>query len=127
MIDPTTGPFLFDTSAEGWLGRSGQSGVVEWIRTYLLDHEIYVSAVTALERIRGYSLLWHRAEQNRREQTEAARIDHLTKRGQILPLDAAVAVVAGEIMALLPEPPTAPPPVSSTDGIAAESTGALAV
>lgn len=27
MVDPASGPFLFDTSAESWLGRAGETGV----------------------------------------------------------------------------------------------------
>jgi predicted nucleic acid-binding protein len=35
-------------------------------------------------------------------------LGHLTRLGRVWPPDAAIAVVAGEIMALLPEPPTPP-------------------
>jgi len=108
MIDPASGPYLFDTSAESWLGRAEESGVLEWMREYLSHHEIHISAVTVIERVRGYSLLWRRAEESKRVRIEAARVAYLTKLGRILPLDGAVAAVAGEIMARLPEPPTAP-------------------
>jgi hypothetical protein len=36
------------------------------------------------------------------------RIAYLTTLGRVWPVDGAVAVVAGEIMALLPDPPTRP-------------------
>jgi len=108
MINPTSGPFLFDTSAESWLARAGRSEVLFWMREYLSHHEIHISAVTVMERVRGYSLLWRRVEPGRRERIELARIAYLTKLGRVWPLDAAIAVVAGEIMALLPEPPTPP-------------------
>ena len=98
----------FDTSAENWLARSEHAGAREWMRAYLLRHEIHLSAITATERIRGCSLLWRRREQDRKEQIEAARVAYLATRARILPLDAAIAVVAGEILALLPEPPTVP-------------------
>jgi predicted nucleic acid-binding protein len=39
---------------------------------------------------------------------ESARTEYLSALGPVWPLDAAVAVVAGEIMALLPAPPTPP-------------------
>jgi predicted nucleic acid-binding protein len=78
------------------------------MREYLFRHEIHISAVTLMERIRGYALLWRRAEGGRRESIEAARVAYLTALGRVLPLDGAVSVVAGEIMALLPEPPTPP-------------------
>jgi predicted nucleic acid-binding protein len=108
MIDPASGPYLFDTSAESWLGRSSQMEVRQWMLAYLAHHEVQVSAITVMERIRGYSLLWRRAEEGGREHIEAARIGYLANLGRVWPIDGAIAVVAGEIMALVPGPPTAP-------------------
>ncbi|MCW5977503.1 MAG: PIN domain-containing protein [Bryobacteraceae bacterium] len=108
MVDPAAGPFLFDTSAESWLGRTERFAALEWLREYLFHHEIHISAVTVMERVRGYSLLWRRAEAGKREPIEAARVTYLTNLGRVVPLDGAIAIVAGEIMALLPEPPTPP-------------------
>jgi predicted nucleic acid-binding protein len=78
------------------------------MRHYLSNHEIHLSAVTVMERIRGYSLLWRHAEAAKREHVEAARVSYLRNLRRVLPLDTAIATVAGEIMALLPEPPTPP-------------------
>jgi predicted nucleic acid-binding protein len=108
MVNPAGGPFLFDTSAESWLGRSERPEVRQWMREYLFHHEIHISAVTVMERIRGYALLWRRAEALNRERIEAARVAYLTNLGKVEQLDGAAAVVAGEIMALIPEPPTPP-------------------
>jgi len=108
MVDTTKGPFLFETSAESWIARSEDLGMRRWMREYLLRHQIHVSAVTVMERIRGYALLWRRAEVARRAAIEAARVAYLTRPARIVPLDGAMAVVAGEIMALLPEPATPP-------------------
>jgi predicted nucleic acid-binding protein len=108
VVDPVTGPFLFDTSAESWLARTKQAEVLKWVGAYLSRHPLHVSAVTVLERSRGYSLLWRRAQEERRQNIESARIAYLTALGPVWPLDGAVAVVAGEIMSLLPDPPTAP-------------------
>ncbi len=108
MVDPASGPLLFDTSAESWLARADHPEVLAWMREYLSHHQITISAVTVMERIRGYSLLWRRAEGARREQVETMRVAYLKTLGQVWPLDGAVAVVAGEIMALLPDPPTPP-------------------
>ncbi len=109
MIDPASGPFLFDTSAESWLARAVLPAASDWMRAYLSHHQVHVSAVTILERARGYSLLWRRAQDPaRRAQIEAARIAYLGTLGRVWPLDSAVAVVSGEIMALLPDPPTPP-------------------
>jgi predicted nucleic acid-binding protein len=43
-----------------------------------------------------------------RGRIEAARVAYLSQLGSVLPVDSAVAVVAGEIIALIPEAPTAP-------------------
>src|ERR1700685_4184971 len=78
------------------------------MRAYLSHHPIHISAVTVLDRVRGYSLLWRRANEERRERIEAARIAYLSTLGPVWPLDGAVAIVAGEIMAMLPHPATPP-------------------
>jgi len=82
--------------------------VRDWFGEYLSLHQVHVSAVTVIERIRGYALLSRRAQEKRREAIEAARIAYLSELGSVWPLDTAVGVVAGEIMALLPNPPTPP-------------------
>ncbi len=108
MIEPSAGPLLFDTSAEGWLGRGGSPEATKWLRAYLRVHPLSVSAITVTERIRGYSLLWRRAAPEARGQIEAARVAYLSQLTDVLPVSTAVAVVAGEIMALIPDPPTPP-------------------
>jgi hypothetical protein len=62
MVDPAAGPFLFDTSAEGWLARNARPEIVRWLHAYLGFHQVSVSAVTVTGRVRGYSMLWRRAE-----------------------------------------------------------------
>ena len=108
MVDPASGPFLFDTSAQSWLARTNQLELLNWLQAYLSRHPVHVSAVTVLERSRGYSLLWRRAHQERRDSIESARIAYLSALGRVWALDGATAVVAGEIMSLLPNPPTEP-------------------
>lgn len=108
MIDPAAGPFLFDTSAESWLARSANPETVRWLYAYLGLHQISVSAITVTERIRGYSMLWRRADPGTREHVEAARTAYLSQLGSVMPVDDAVALVGGEIMALVPDPPTPP-------------------
>jgi predicted nucleic acid-binding protein len=108
MVSPAWGPFLFDTSAESWLARCDDLAVKSWLREYLSGQQVHVSAVTVVERVRGYSLLWRRTGEEGRERIEAARLAYLGALGHVWPLDGAVAVVAGEIMALLPHPPTPP-------------------
>lgn len=104
MVDPGSGPFLFDTSAESLLARAHSN----WMREYLALHPLHTSAVTVLERSRGFSLLYRSAAQNRKESIEALRAAYLRGLGRVWPVDEAVAAVAGEIMALLPDPPTPP-------------------
>src|ERR1019366_10174822 len=108
MIDPAWGPFLFDTSAESCLARTREPGLQRWFAEYLSRHPVHVSAVTVVERIRGYALLWQRARAGRAGEVEAARIAYLAALGRVWPLDGAISIVAGEIMALLPDPPTPP-------------------
>jgi len=108
MLDPALGPFLFDTSAESWLARSRDGAVTDWFLKYLSAHQVHISAVTVVERARGYALLWRRAEKKQRQRIEVARTAYLSELGRVWPLDTAVAVVAGEVMALLPHPPTPP-------------------
>jgi predicted nucleic acid-binding protein len=108
MVKPSSGPFLFDTSAEGWLARNQRPEIAQWLFAYLGLHRISVSAITVTERVRGYSMLWRSAHPEARENIELARTAYLSQLGNVLPLDSAVAVVAGEIMALVPEPPTPP-------------------
>src|SRR5579871_2418085 len=106
MLTPADGPFLFDTSAESWLARSTNPAVLDWIREYLFHYQPHVSALTVMERVRGYSLLWRSAAESRREFIEAARVAYLNTPRRVWPLDEAVAVLAGEVMALIPDPPT---------------------
>ena len=108
MIELSSGPFVFDTSAESWLARTQQAALADWFRQYLSLHEVHVSAITVMERIRGYALLSRRASPTRRGAVERARTAYLNELGHVWPVDAAVALVAAEIMALVPQPPTPP-------------------
>ena len=78
------------------------------MQAYQSRHSIHVSSVTVLDRVRGYALLSGRAMGERQQRIETARSDYLKQLGRVWPLDAAVAIVAGEIMAALPDPPTPP-------------------
>ena len=78
------------------------------MRAYLSQHSIHISAITVLERVRGYSSVWQRSAGQKRHMVESARTQYLSALGRVWPLDGAVAVVAGEIISLLPAPPTPP-------------------
>ena len=71
-------------------------------------YPVHILAITVLERTRGYSLLWRGAREDDRARIETARVAYMKNLGRVWPLDAAVALVAGEIIAMLPEPPTPP-------------------
>ena len=108
MLDPAAGPFLFDTSAENWLARSQDPPVQAWLKNYLARHSIHVSSITVLERMRGYALLMSLATGPRQEQIDSARHAYLRALGYVWPVTGSVAILAAEIMALLPAPPTPP-------------------
>lgn len=98
-LDPAWGPFLFDTSAESWLERhSANATVADWLTAYLVRHEIQVSAITVLERVRGYSRLGRDRE----------RDAYLRTLGRVWPVDVGAAVAAAEVLSLTPEPPSPP-------------------
>ena len=108
MIDIGLGPFVFDTSAESWLLRSDEAPVVDWLDRYRTRHPLYVSAATVMERIRGYNILWERADEQKRARINVARVAYLDALTAVLPIDSAVAVIAAEITTRIAEPPTPP-------------------
>ena len=108
MINPGWGPFLFDTSAESWFARVTEPGAAAWWREYLRRNLVQVSAITVLERIRGYAMLWRSADQERQAAIEAARVAYLAAGRKVWAVDAPIAALAGEIIAHIPDPPTPP-------------------
>jgi predicted nucleic acid-binding protein len=108
LVEPAFGPFLFDTSAESWLVRSTDPAVQRWFARYLSLHPVHVSAITVMERMRGYAMLVSRSAGERRAQIESARLAYMDGPGKVWPIDAAAALIAAELAALLPHPPTPP-------------------
>lgn len=106
MIDPALGPYLFDTSAHSWLRKSADPAVRLWFAKYLEQHALCVSAITVMERIRGYAQLLEQATLEQQEQVTTWREDFLSALGHVFPVDASVALYAGELAAMLPLPPT---------------------
>jgi len=80
MTDPASGPFLFETSVESWLMR-------ERLDTRCFGAALPKSGVAPSR------------------QCAAATSGNL---GRVFALDSSTAVAAGEIMALIPQPPTSP-------------------
>ncbi len=108
MLDPATGPFLFDTSAERWFTKQDTFEARRWFLSYVAQHAIHVSSITVFERARGYALLWQQADGKRRGEIERARLAYVNDPGQVWPVDKLVANVGAEICAMIPQPPTAP-------------------
>jgi hypothetical protein len=107
LIDPALGPYLFDTSSQSWLERSTDLAVRQWLADYLRQHRMRVSAITVMERIRGYAMLLDRAAPKHHEHITLERKGFLDSLGPVHPVDASVAVFAAELAALLPQPPAA--------------------
>ena len=130
VIDPASGPFLFDTSAESWLERTRgfrdfRAGCA---RTYR-SHPIHVSAVTVLERIRGYSQRVAAAPRAKSGTSWKRARDRVSQRART-----GVAARRGcrygrrrNHGAMLPHPPTAAAALPSFHGIASGTLGPLAV
>jgi predicted nucleic acid-binding protein len=108
LIDPTLGPYLFDTSADSWLRESIDPAVRRWLAIYLGKYLKQVSAITVMERVRGYAMLITRLAPERRADAESARQSYLNTPGKVLPIDSLVALIAGELAVLLPQPPSPP-------------------
>ena len=104
MIDPASGPFLFDTSADGYLQRTASSAERQWIMAYSALFLRHVSVITVVERLRGYALLRERTGQVKKE--ESAYRNSLVRSIQVVPLTAVVAVAGAELMAVCPAPPS---------------------
>lgn len=61
-----------------------------------------------MERVRGYAMLLTRVAPERQADAESARQSYLDTPGKVWPIDSVVALLAGELAALLPQPPSPP-------------------
>jgi len=112
MIDPASGPFVFDTSADSFLNRAVSPADDLWLDRYFARFPMLVSAVTVVERLRGFALLRQQMEPAARARAEAERQHYLRAieagRIQVLPLTTEAAKFGAELMALCPFPPSPP-------------------
>jgi predicted nucleic acid-binding protein len=108
VIEPAFGPYLFDTSAEYWLDCSTDLAVRRRLATYTQLHAVHVSAITVMERMRGYALSIQRDPPDRRALLALKRQAYLDSLGEVRPVDVAVALLAGDLAAMLPQPPSPP-------------------
>jgi predicted nucleic acid-binding protein len=69
---------------------------------------MHVSAITVMERIRGFALLLQQAAPEQRGHIAMKRQVYLDSLGRVRPVDATVALYAAELSGLLPQPPSAP-------------------
>jgi predicted nucleic acid-binding protein len=99
---------LFDTSAESWLERSTDPAVRRWVDGYLQWHSVHLSAITVMERMRGFALSIEREAPGRQAYFALKRRHYLDSLGTVRPVDATVALYAAELSALLPQPPSPP-------------------
>jgi predicted nucleic acid-binding protein len=106
LLNPALGPLLFDTSAEFWLERSTDPGVGRWVHSYAQYHAKHVSAITVMERMRGYALSIQHDPPARQALLALKRQEYLDSLGEVRPVDTAVALYAAELAAMLPQPPT---------------------
>ena len=67
---------------------------------------MHVSAITVMERMRGFALLLERDAPERRTDVEVTRQDYLDSLGIVIPVDATVALYAAELSVLFPQPPS---------------------
>ena len=112
MIDPASGPFLFDTSADSYFDTALDHAALEWLRAYAIRFPVQVSVITVLERMRGYALSLQRLESARRLLVETDQNEYrrelelgITKAE---PFTAPCALIAAELMAVCPMPPSPP-------------------
>src|SRR5260370_34584439 len=100
MLDPASGPFLFDTSAESWLSRTAGPPANDWFRRHLTLHPVHISTVpylTERPKVCGPGGLKYA-----RGVGEARLATAWRNRACVPPVDTAIAIVAGAIMSLLP-------------------------
>jgi len=110
VIAPESGPFLFDTSAQSYLTSSDAPLEQQWMASYSMLFPVQISAVTVIERMRGYLLAREQADASR-----AATLMQVTeaymaslRSVEVMALGSDEALVAAQLMALLPNAPTPP-------------------
>lgn len=111
MIDPASGPFLFDTSAESYLGRTESPAEASWVSNYSAVFPMYVTVLTVLERARGYFMAIESADPERRNAIEHNMMEYvgsLELQSRVLSLTLQTSLVAAQLMSSCPHPPSPP-------------------
>ncbi|MFN7919758.1 MAG: hypothetical protein U0Q16_06655 [Bryobacteraceae bacterium] len=108
MTEGPLGPFVFDTSAESWFGRTEDAAARRWFESYMERHLVWISAVTVLERLTGYAIAINRADPETAVRFKGYRDKYAVDQERVLPVDLATSAVAAELLALIPQPPSPP-------------------
>ena len=108
MIQQEAGPYLFDTSAQSYLTVARAPAESEWLARYSAIFPVYVSAVTVVERMRGYAIAELQAAPLRRSAFQSFIQAYLSSLNatKVLPFGLNEAIVTAELMALLPNAPS---------------------
>lgn len=82
----------------------------QWLATYSVLYPVYVSAVTVVERMRGYVVAEEHADAGRLTNLKQITDNYVVSLSstKVLPLAVEEAVVAAQLMALLSTPPSSP-------------------
>ena len=104
MTDPASGPFLFDTSAESYLGRPPSEAEADWFVQYTVSFPMYVAVPSVMERARGYYIAIDSADPVRRAEIRHRMLKyiHSVETGsRVLNLTVPIALVAAQLMSLV--------------------------
>lgn len=112
MIDPAAGPFVFDTSAESYLGPPPSHAEAEWLLRYAALFPVYVAVISVVERARGYFIARDRCTPPRRVDIERYMMDYVrsvrASPSRVLDLTGTIGLLSAQLMSMLPAPPSPP-------------------
>ena len=110
MIDPASGPYLFDTSAESYFGQPRLTAEKDWLDSYSRFSPMYISVLTVVERTRGYLMAEHQADTLRKIHLKRILHEYLATvqpdRRRVLDVTTPTALAAAHLMVLCPRPPS---------------------
>lgn len=112
MIDPASGPFVFDTSAESYLSPARSPAEAEWLLRYAELFPMFVAVITIMERARGYFLGRDRCAPGRRIEIESKMLEYVqsvsASPSRVLDLTTAIGLLSAQMMSMLAVPPSPP-------------------
>jgi predicted nucleic acid-binding protein len=111
MTDPASGPFLFDTSAESYLGRPRSGTEADWLVNYTVLFPMYVAVPSVVERARGYYMAIESTAPVRQAELRHRMLRYIHSLGtgsRVLNLTVPIALLAAQLMSLVPHPSSPP-------------------